>query len=97
VHILLGAVIAGQLALHLVIGKESFLYAMHIAPLLIAVAACGTLGRQRVVVLVMAASLVMTAGVNNWRQFERAVESVNAIAEDASAKGAVFQPADECE
>ena len=93
---LLCATIAGQLLLHLLIGRETFLYSMHFAPLLIAAAACGTLGRQRALVLAMTAGLIVSAGVNNWQQFARSTAIVGAIARDAAEQGAVFQPADAC-
>jgi hypothetical protein len=93
---LLLAAIAGQCVLHVAIGRETFLYSMHFAPLLIAMAACAALGRTRTAALAIAVLLIVTAGANNWQQFARATTIVNDIANDAASRGAVFQPADRC-
>jgi hypothetical protein len=73
------AVIVSQLMVHVVVGKESFLYTMHALPLLVAVASCATSSRYRPVVLVATGLLVALAGLNNLDQFSRAAEHVDAI------------------
>ncbi len=70
VPVMLGLLLAGQLGLHMVYGaEETFLYALHWAPLLIVLAALGTLTRARLVALALAAALAVCAGINNVRQF----------------------------
>jgi len=67
--------LAGQVVLHLLYGEETFLYAIHVAPLLVlttALAASSTPWRR--VILVLAAVLVLTAAVNNLSQLETALE-----------------------
>ncbi|HEY8106252.1 MAG TPA: hypothetical protein VIE46_09100 [Gemmatimonadales bacterium] len=68
--ILLG--LAGQVALHLVYGEETFLYALHWLPLLVALAAAGTLGPLRPLSLALAGTVLVTAGVNNVAALRRA-------------------------
>lgn len=70
----------GQIALHLVYGKETFLYALDYMPALISIAAFGALGRHRRVVLVCAAGVAVLAGVNNVQQFAAASDFVAAEA-----------------
>lgn len=68
--ILLG--LAGQMALHLVYGEETFLYALHWLPLLVAVAAAATLERFRPVALGLAGVVLVGASVNNAAALRRA-------------------------
>jgi hypothetical protein len=71
--VLLGT-LAGQVLLHLVYGEETFLYAMHIAPLLVltsALAASSTPWRR--VILALAAAVAFTAAVNNLSQIQAAL------------------------
>ncbi len=73
--IVLGAVLLGQLALHLVYGgEETFLYSLHWLPCLIVVAAFSTLTRIRRMVLALAGALLICAGINNGVQFTRATQ-----------------------
>lgn len=88
--------IAGQLVLHLLVGRETFLYSMHFAPLLILVAAHGSLGRARFLVRALTLALIVTGATNNSNQFARSADLVNDIGTDAAALGAVFQAATEC-
>jgi hypothetical protein len=62
--------ILGQLGLHLVYGNETFLYTLHIVPLLVVAASLATLTGIRAAALALAAVLVLCATVNNVRQFE---------------------------
>ena len=61
--------LSGQLGLHLIYGDETFLYSMHYVPLLIIIAAYGTLTRLRKFVLGVALIVCIGAAVNNLMQF----------------------------
>lgn len=74
-RVLVGA-LAAPLALHLVFGRETFLYALHYAPLLVAVSAFAARGRERPTVLVIAALLTVLAGWNNIDRFREASASL---------------------
>jgi hypothetical protein len=66
---------AGQIALHLVYGIETFLYALHVAPLLILLAA-GSMGlRGAVVFRALGVALLVLLVWNNWTAFEAAREA----------------------
>ncbi|MCU0549113.1 MAG: hypothetical protein MUC48_07175 [Leptolyngbya sp. Prado105] len=64
----------GQLALHLVYGEETFLYAIHLIPFLIIVCAMATLTKWRSIVVGLAILLIVFAGLNNGEQFFNATE-----------------------
>jgi len=68
----LGLILLGQLLLHLVYGEETFLYALHYLPLLVVVAALGTLGQARRIVLFFVVVLLCTAAFNNFIQLNHA-------------------------
>ncbi len=68
----LGGTLAGQLALHLVYGDETFLYALHWLPLLVLVAAMSTQTRARRVALLLCCSMVVLASLNNVAQLREA-------------------------
>jgi hypothetical protein len=73
-RIVLAATIAGQVLLHLLYGEETFLYALHVAPLLIltaALAAGSTTWRRPI--LALALVLAFTAAVNNASQLGTAL------------------------
>jgi len=76
VRIVLWVSLLGQVALHMQYGRETFLAAMHFLPVLVMVAALSTRTRLRPVVLVLAGLLVLTAAVNNFDQFNLAMEFV---------------------
>jgi hypothetical protein len=84
-------------SLHLVFGKETFLYVPHIMTLLIVVAAHGVFGRFRTAILAMAMALIVAAGVNNWRQFGAAAAFVQNIGDEAAGAGATFEIAGACQ
>jgi hypothetical protein len=65
--------LAGQLALHVVYGRETFLYAMHWMPLLIVLASGTTLTRGRPVAIVLAVIVLLAGGAANLAQFRRGV------------------------
>lgn len=71
-RLVLGFTLLGQLALHLLYGDETFLYALHFLPLLVVLAAFSTLTRARMLVLVLAVALLLSAGANNSWQFYQA-------------------------
>lgn len=73
-RIVLGLTLLGQLGLHTLYGDETFLYALHFAPLLVVLAALSTLTPARPLALVLAGMLVLSAGVNNGWQFTKATE-----------------------
>ncbi|MDX2098944.1 MAG: hypothetical protein SFW36_14300 [Leptolyngbyaceae cyanobacterium bins.59] len=69
-RIVLGLTILGQMFLHSIYGtSETFIYALHFAPLLVTLAAFSSLTRLRWVGLALAAVLVVSAGINNRSQF----------------------------
>ncbi|EKQ68648.1 hypothetical protein OsccyDRAFT_3186 [Leptolyngbyaceae cyanobacterium JSC-12] len=71
-RIVLGLTILGQLFMHSIYGsEETFIYSLHFAPLLITLAAFSSLTRLRLVGLVFAAVLVVSAGINNRSQFNQ--------------------------
>lgn len=72
IRLLIGAVLAGQLVLHLIYGEETFLYSLHFLPLLIITAALASTGRYRRVALVLVTAVLITAGTNNLVRFREA-------------------------
>jgi hypothetical protein len=69
-RIVLGLTFLGQLAMHSVYGTgETFIYALHFAPLLLTVAAFSFLTRLRLLAVILTALLVLSAGINNRTQF----------------------------
>lgn len=78
-RLVLGGALLGQMALHSIYGEETFLYSLHFAPLLLAVAAMGLHTRLRRVVLVAAACLILTAGPNNLSQLSKAIDLAHRI------------------
>src|SRR6185436_3066633 len=68
-RIVLGATLAGQVLLHLIYGEETFLYALHVGPLLIlSVALAAASSSRRRVILALAIALAIAAAVNNASQ-----------------------------
>ena len=70
----MGITLVGQLTLHILYGGETFLHSLHFLPFLIVLAALSTLTRARLVALLLAGTLVLSAGVNNGLQFRQATE-----------------------
>jgi hypothetical protein len=68
----LGLTLAAQVLLHQVYGEETFLYTLHVAPLMILAAAASTRTRQRRLVLGVAVVLIALLLINNARQFATA-------------------------
>jgi hypothetical protein len=71
--VLCGSILA-QLGLHSFFGREPFLYSLYFGPLLIVLAAFGTLTRHRRVSLGLATVLLILAATNNALQFHKALE-----------------------
>ena len=70
-----------MLALHLTLGREMFLYAMDVLPLLLVVAAASVWPeRGRRLVRVVACAVILLGGVNNARQFVKSADAANALA-----------------
>ncbi len=76
-RIVVGVTLLGQLLLHSIYGDETFLYALHFVPLLIALVAFSSFTRGRTIALGLTAILILTAGTNNLIQFNRSIELVN--------------------
>lgn len=73
-RIILGLSLLGQLVLEILYGDERFVHSIHFLPFLIVVAALSTLTKARVLALVLAGALVVTAGINNSLQLGKAVD-----------------------
>jgi len=70
-RMVIGAVLIGQLVLHLLYGEETFLYSLHFAPLLVLVGAFATTTCMRPIALALAVVLIGCGGANNiMRLFE---------------------------
>ena len=64
--------LAGQFALHVVYGEETFLYSLHFLPLLVLLAAFAFRTKFRAVAFGLAGALLLTAALNNVQQFNDA-------------------------
>jgi len=73
-RIALAITLLGQIALFLVYGEETFLYALNYVPLLILAASLATLSRWRYFVLAVAGLLLPCAAWNNARQLREALD-----------------------
>lgn len=74
---LVALAVAGQLALHAMFGRETFLYAAQMLPLCVLVAARATLGSRRRLALALAVVVVVLGGANNQQQFASAAASMH--------------------
>jgi hypothetical protein len=74
---MLALVLTGQLGLHLIYGAETFIYALHFAPLLIALAALAALTRLRPIVLILALAVTALSFVNNLEVLRRCKAFIN--------------------
>lgn len=70
----LGLTLLGQIGLHLVYGSETFLYSLHIFPLLLLTVAFVSLTSFRPFGLILAGALVFLIGLNNFQQFQVATD-----------------------
>ncbi|NJK52355.1 MAG: hypothetical protein HC936_05145 [Leptolyngbyaceae cyanobacterium SU_3_3] len=74
-RLVLGLSLLGLLLLHFVYGGPyTFLYSLHFAPLLIILAAFSTLTQARLVGLILAGIIIISAGINNVQLFHKATE-----------------------
>lgn len=71
-RVVLGLVLVGQVILHLLFGEETFLYALHFAPLLLLLASFSVHTRLRGIALLLGVIFIATAAPNNWAQFGQA-------------------------
>lgn len=78
-RIVLLAALAAQFAFHLLFGEETFLYAPHWLPMLVAVAALGLETRMRRWVAAAAIVFVVSAAIDNQRRFAIAVGELRAF------------------
>lgn len=78
-----GLALAGQFAIHLVYGSETFLFSLHFLPLLIAAAAFASRTKFRRPALAAAVGLTLLCGLNNRQAFEKAVGVVAGIGAEA--------------
>jgi hypothetical protein len=84
-----GGGLALMLAMHLSLGREMFLYALNLLPLLLALAAAGaTAPKRRAIVRGVAVVLLLAGGLNNALVFGRAAESARSLARQRVAEGA---------
>jgi hypothetical protein len=88
-RIMLALSLVGQIALHLLYGNETFLYAMDWMPLFVTAAALATLTHRRWVVLALAGVFLITAGIHNGAELRAALDTVvtNAQAAQPVATG----------
>ncbi len=95
-RLVLGIALLGQLVLHLLYGEETFLYSLHFMPLLVVVAALGSLTRARWWVLGIATLLIAVGGWNNLTQLRKAAAYVEAhrSAHDRVTRQMNTRPAD---
>jgi len=71
-RLVLGLFLLGQLALHLLRESETFLDSPLFGPLLVLLAAFGTLTRGRPIALALTGLLILTGGIHNGMQIRRA-------------------------
>ncbi len=76
---LVGLTTLGQLGLHILFGRETFLYSIHFLPLLLVIAASVTLTRFRVFGLILAGFIIIGASINNNIQFNQALVLLNQL------------------
>ncbi|MBI9047401.1 MAG: hypothetical protein JEZ06_23145 [Anaerolineaceae bacterium] len=71
--ITLGIIILFQMGLHIFYGNETFLYALHFLPLLLTIPTFGFKTKYRKFLIPIIILLIITAGLNNFIQFNQAV------------------------
>lgn len=72
-RLLLGLLILGQMALHLLYGEETFLYSLHFIVLLIPLVALGLLTPLRKILVGLLIILIPCVGWNNYQQLDKAL------------------------
>lgn len=87
-----GGGLAFMLAMHLTLGREMFLYALNLLPLLLTLAAAAAAGalapRRRAIVRGAAVVLLLAGALNNALVFGRAAESARSLARQRVGAGA---------
>ncbi len=69
-RIVLGLTLLAQIGMHSIYGAdETFIYSLHFIPLLLTVVAFSFLTRLRIISLILAVILIVSAGINNRTQF----------------------------
>lgn len=68
----LALTLAGQVALHILYGEETFLYALHFLPLLIGITAFSMLNHLRPIAITLIVLIIPLMMINNWQQFKEA-------------------------
>ena len=66
--------VTAQIGLHVLYGTETFLYALHLVPLLVILASLSAKTAFRSAAVVLAVALLVLGGVNNARQWREARE-----------------------
>jgi hypothetical protein len=71
-RIVLGLTLAAQLLMHSIYGvEETFIYSLHFIPVLLTLSALSLFTRFRLISLLLAMILILSAGLNNKAQFTR--------------------------
>ena len=93
---LLCVLLAGQFGLHLLYGRETFLFSPHFVPLLVLVAALGTQTKARRAVVLASIVLIGCCAYNNVLQFTKASHYVHSFSQDyvAAPAGLETSPSD---
>lgn len=69
-------IFAGQLLLHVVYGKDIFLFSPHFLPLLVFVAAFSSLSKLRKIALLLVVALIIVAAVNNYTMYKKSIQII---------------------
>ncbi|KAM3096157.1 hypothetical protein ACKFKG_11465 [Phormidesmis sp. 146-35] len=88
--LVLGASVVTQLGLFILFGEETFLYAPNFLALLLPVAALSTIGQTRKVALGLILCLLLSAGLNNFWQFQKTTALLNQAQYNALASRSSF-------
>lgn len=85
-----------QYAIHVLLGRETFLFAMHFTPLLVMIAACAGLRERSRGIAGAAVALAAMLAVHNLTQFGVAAGHVDELARTIAASGATFDGRLDC-
>ena len=88
-RIAVSLMLIGQLGLHILYGGETFLYALHWVPLLVTIAAFGSLASPRRAWLALAVLLLASTAINNGLKFAQAIQVVPAASLICPYKGMI--------
>ena len=76
-RIVLGLTLIAQLLMHSIYGvEETFIYSLHFLPILLTLVAFGLFTRLRLLSLILAITLIVSAGINNRTQFRAIAASL---------------------